>query len=215
MSKWGSVDFRQLRNFQKKLEKLDTMQQEFCEAAAKELAARLLAKVIRRTPVGKPPKLEGEKSIKVKVASSTTVTRKAGNGTVSYKRKTMRTQSFLTAEGVRHQQYWAGYTGGTLRRGWTGGEKVSGADYAQSLPIKKQGNTFVIDIINPVEYASYVEYGHRQTPGRYVPALGKRLKGGWVQGRSMMTISVDEIQSAAPRILEKKLAKWLGDTLKW
>ena len=29
-----------------------------------------------------------------------------------------------------------------------------------------------------MEYASYVEYGHRQEPGRYVPALGKRLKNG-------------------------------------
>lgn len=192
MSKWGKVDFKQFKDFQKKLEKLGAMQQEFCEAAAKELAARLLAKVIRRTPVGKPPKIQGEKFEKVAGASG-------------------KEKSFLTAEGARHQQHWAGYTGGTLRRGWTGGANVSGADYAQSLPVKKQGNSFVIDIINPTEYASYVEYGHRQTPGRYVPALGKRLKGGWVQGKFMLTISVDEIQSAAPKILEKKLAKVLGE----
>ena len=49
---------------------------------------------------------------------------------------------------------------------------------------------------------AYVEYGHRT-----------RGHKGWVQGRFMLTISVDEIQSAAPKILEKKLAKWLGDML--
>jgi hypothetical protein len=152
MSKWGSVDFRQLKNFQKKLEKLDTMQHEFCEAAAKELAARLLRKVIQRTPVGQYPQ---------------------GSGMV----------------------------GGTLRRGWTGNTK-NGAAYAQSLPVRREGNNYVIDVINPVEYASYVEYGHRT-----------RGHKGWVQGRFMLTISVDEIQSAAPKILEKKLAKWLGDML--
>lgn len=211
MTKWGKVDYKQMKEFQKKLQQLNDLQQEFCEAAAKELAARLLAKVIRRTPVGKPPK--GEKTVKVKVASSTTVTRKAGNGTVSYKRKTMRTM------------YWAGYTGGTLRRGWvsksheeaaSGGGKPAaqdGAAYAQSLPIQKQGNAFVVDIVNPVDYASYVEYGHRQTPGRYVPQLGKKLKGGWIQGKFMLTVSVDELQRDAPKILEKKLAKWLGEAL--
>ena len=164
MSKWGNVDFKQLKVFQKKLERLGKMQQEFCEVAAKELAARLLRKVIMRTPVGEYP-------------------------------------------------VNTGVTGGTLRRGWTstshreaelgtafGGSNTGAATYAKKLPIKRVGNNFVIDIINPVEYASYVEYGHRTRGG-----------GGWVQGRFMLTISVDEVQSAAPKILEKKLAKLLGE----
>lgn len=164
MSKWGNVDFKQLKVFQKKLERLGKMQQEFCEVAAKELAARLLRKVIMRTPVGEYP-------------------------------------------------VNTGVTGGTLRRGWTstshreaelgtafGGSDTGAATYVKKLPIRREGNNFVIDIINPVEYASYVEYGHRTRGG-----------GGWVQGRFMLTISVDEVQSAAPKILEKKLAKLLGE----
>ena len=75
------------------------------------------------------------------------------------------------------------------------------------------GDTYVVEIINPVEYASYVEYGHRQQPGRYVPALGVRLKKGWVKGKWMMTVSEKEIQAAAPQILEKKLEKWLRGCL--
>lgn len=39
---------------------------------------------------------------------------------------------------------------------------------------------------NNVEYAAHVEYGHRQTPGRYVPAIGKRLKKDFVPGKKML-----------------------------
>ncbi len=66
---------------------------------------------------------------------------------------------------------------------------------------------------NPVEYASYVEFGHRQQPGRYVPALGKQLKQGWVKGRFMLTISEGEIQDIAPKVIEAKLKKWLKNGL--
>ena len=66
---------------------------------------------------------------------------------------------------------------GTLQKGWTVGQ------------IQKMGNTYVIEVINPVYYAEYVEYGHRQEPGRFVPAIGKRLKADWVNGQFMMTIS--------------------------
>ena len=87
--------------------------------------------------------------------------------------------------------------GGTLRRGWT------------TSDIRNTGNTYEVEIINPVEYASYVEYGHRQTAGRYVPAIGKKLKNSWVEGKFMMTDSVQELQTDAPKIIEKKVQKFL------
>lgn len=53
MSSWGKADFRQLIKLQKKLEKFQQYEsQEFVEKCAKELAARLLRKVIKRTPRG-------------------------------------------------------------------------------------------------------------------------------------------------------------------
>jgi len=52
MGRGGRVDYRQLKAFERKLAKLaKTDYKKFCEDAAKELAARLLGKVIRRTPV--------------------------------------------------------------------------------------------------------------------------------------------------------------------
>lgn len=52
MGRSGRVDLRQLKAFERKLAKLARADfDKFCEDAAKELAARMLGKVIRRTPV--------------------------------------------------------------------------------------------------------------------------------------------------------------------
>ncbi|OOM82326.1 hypothetical protein CLPUN_02950 [Clostridium puniceum] len=82
---------------------------------------------------------------------------------------------------------------GVLRNGWAIGEIV------------QKGNSYSIEIINPIEYASYVEYGHRQTPGRFVPAIGKKLKKSWVKGRFMMTLSLKEIDELTPAIVSAKV----------
>lgn len=89
----------------------------------------------------------------------------------------------------------SGKTGGTLRRGWN----------VKNIKLEKIDGGYQVKIINPVEYASYVEYGHRQTPGRFVPAIGKRLKKGWVEGKFMLTKSEAELESELPGIIERKL----------
>lgn len=98
--------------------------------------------------------------------------------------------------------------GGTLRRGWTAksqaeatkGGKADVKAYAQSLPVFKQGSNYYIEVINPVEYASYVEFGHR-TPG------GK----GWVSGQYFLTLSEHELEKVAPKVLEKRLTELLRE----
>ena len=101
MATWGSTDFKELKALQERLQKLQKMDLDrFCRDCSKELAARLLALVIPRTPVGKKPKIEGPKTERVVGASG-------------------KSESFLTAEGARFDKYWGGYMGGTLRRGWT------------------------------------------------------------------------------------------------
>ena len=135
-----------------------TKTDEFLTSCAKELAARLLAKVIKRTPVGQYPQESGKK-------------------------------------------------GGTLRRGWTTESTGNSSHDIQaaisSMTVTKVGNDYVIEIINPVEYASYVEFGHRT-----------RNHKGWVEGKFMLTISEDEIKKSAPRILENKLKKYLKGCFK-
>lgn len=182
MPKWGNCDFKQLEKLAQKLEKMSKFDvQKFCEEVARELAARLLAKVIKRTPVG-----EG-------------------------------TFEVLTKDGV--QKRYKIKSGGTLRRGWTAntqaeaesGKVPNAKEYANSLKIFKMGNSYIIIVKNPVEYASYVEFGHRQEPGRFVPALGKRLKNPWVTGKFMLTISEKELESQLPKIIERKLTKFMEE----
>lgn len=201
MARNGSVNFQELEGFAKKMEQSLTgdQLQAFIESCAKELAARLLAKVIKRTPVGKKPEIKGDKFVKVKV--------KGADGKE-------RVQKYLSSEGARLETYWGGYKGGTLRRGWTAGKQQDAVSYAQSLKVNHFGGVYVIEIINPVEYAPYVEYGHRQQVGRFVPAIGKRLKNGWVEGKFMLTISEKEVKADAPRVLENKLKKKLEECLK-
>lgn len=101
-----------------------------------------------------------------------------------------------------------GKKGGTLRRGWTAksqaeatkGGKADVKAYAQSLPVFKQGSNYYIEVINPVEYASYVEFGHR-TPG------GK----GCVSGQYFLTLSEHELEKVAPKVLEKRLTELLRE----
>ena len=145
MAKLGKLQAGELKSFQKKLNKIQADSvNAFVESCIKELAARLLRKVIQRTPVGQYPKETGKR-------------------------------------------------GGTLRRGWTA------ANYANDIPITKNGNMLTVEIINPVEYAAYVEYGHRTANHQ-----------GWIPGRFMLTISEDEIMQSTPAILEKKIKKFLG-----
>ena len=161
MAKWGNCDYKQLLQLRENLKKLQSMDlDKFCQDASKELAARLLALVIPRTPVGQYPKGSGKK-------------------------------------------------GGTLRRGWTakthdeaagGGSKADVKAYANALPITKSSDDYIVEVINPVEYASYVEFGHR-TPGG----------NGWVRGQYFLTISEQELERIAPAVLQRKLDAFLRE----
>lgn len=63
--------------------------------------------------------------------------------------------------------------------------KVSGelADKTNLIDAKKKGNTFTVGVSNNLEYAEHYEYGHRQEAGKFVPAIGKRLKKSFVKGQ--------------------------------
>lgn len=158
MPKWGKTDFRQLQSLQKKMQRYSEVDLDaFCKDVARELAARLLRKVIHLTPTG---------------------------------------------------NYKEGRTGGTLKRGWTatGGKEASSGtklpnagNYANLLPVAKYGDNYYITVFNPVEYASYVEYGHRT-----------RDHKGWVAGKFMLTKSEIELESQIEGIIKKKMMFFLG-----
>ncbi len=143
MAKMGKFKVKGMKELQKELNKIqDKDKQQFIEACAKELAARLLRILIKNTLPGEYPPSSGK-------------------------------------------------VGGTLRRGWT-------AQQSKGFDVKQDGDLYMIEIINPVEYASYVEYGHRTANHK-----------GWVPGKFVMTRAEAEIQALAPKVLEAKIKKWL------
>lgn len=199
MARWGKCDFRELEQLNKRLEQLSSVDFDaFCREAANEIAARLLEKVKKRTPVGVAPKFDEPLTTKVRgndyIAQVTTKT-----GEKVFRKRKGKSYTMLTRSGAIRDKYWSGYEGGTLRDAWT------------ILPVEKQGDQYIVTVVNNTEYASYVEYGHRQTPGRYVPALGKSLKASWVKGRFMLTISTQELETQAPALLQQKLYLFLKE----
>lgn len=105
--------------------------------------------------------------------------------------------------------------GGTLRRGWTGGIDMAPTTYAKTrVPVIRAGHTYSMTIENSVSYAPYVEYGHRQTPGRYVPALGKRLKASWVEGQYPLKHAEEDTNAKQKNLIkarvDKKFKEYLG-----
>lgn len=145
----GKFDFKEVRQLQKQIAQLDKDRDKFCEDCARYLAARLLAKVIKRTPSDS----------------------------------------------------------GNLRRGWTAQGSGSGAEglktrgvaqYVDSLKVNHFEDTYIVEIINPIEYASYVEYGHRTANHK-----------GWVSGQFMLTISERELEEQAPKMIEKRISDYL------
>lgn len=83
-----------------------------------------------------------------------------------------------------------GKQGGTLRRGWD----IGG--------VTKKGDLYEVEITNSVDYASYVEYGHRMVNN-----------AGWVGGRFMMTISEKELDQQGPAIIDRRLTDFLKGVL--
>ncbi|MEC1716609.1 HK97 gp10 family phage protein [Schinkia azotoformans] len=131
MARWGRVHYEQLKRLQKRMQQLERAKYDkFCEECAKELAARFLAKVIRRTPVGvysKEVDFVTKDGKHVKFTASTVKT----GGTL---------RRGWTAKTHNEAENSSGKGGNTL-------------SFAQELRVVKSGNVYEIHIINPVEYA--------------------------------------------------------------
>lgn len=73
---------------------------------------------------------------------------------------------------------------GELRRSWELGE-ISG-----------EGENISIEILNGMDYASFIELGHR--------IVSNGVEVGWYEGRFMLRISIDEVRKQMPLRYEKE-----------
>lgn len=91
------------------------------------------------------------------------------------------------------------------------------ADYAAALAPVKSSNLkqniesrVVMDekavyVGTAVEYAPYVEFGHHQQVGRYVPAIGKRLVREFVPAKPFLKPAIQNHLDEYKHILETEL----------
>jgi hypothetical protein len=75
---------------------------------------------------------------------------------------------------------------GNLRNNW-------------KFTVTKKGDNFYVTIYNPLEYASFVENGHR------IVVAGQTL--GWVEGRFMLKLTMDEMERIAPNMWKREVEK--------
>ncbi len=175
MGRWGRCDYRELKKLDERLQQLSEVDMDQLCRQAANQVAQILLNKVKKRT---------PVGVKPKFDEPKTVKVQDSSG---------KKNTFLTRSGAILDQYWSSYRGGSLRDAWT------------ILPVEKHGDVYEITVVNNLDYASYVEYGHRQTPGRYVPALGKTLKASWVKGRFMLTISEQEVKTLAPSILNDML----------
>ena len=94
-------------------------------------------------------------------------------------------------------------TGGTLRRGW------------HTDGVRKQGDDYVVEIINSAKnnkgmpYGLYVEEGHRQNVGQFVPAIGKRLVRPAVAGQHFVRTACEQAEPKVLPAVQKVVRKYL------
>ncbi|WP_154826747.1 HK97 gp10 family phage protein [Clostridium butyricum] len=99
-------------------------------------------------------------------------------------------------ECVGEIQSRTGVKTGNLRRSATSGEiRVTGSKHS----VKVGYDT------DRAPYAGAYENGHKQTPGRYVPAIGKKLKKSYVPGKHIVRDSLTIAMYGMDEKLKTKL----------
>ena len=81
----------------------------------------------------------------------------------------------------------------TLQRGWSIGS------------VHKCNGGYMVEIVNPVEYASYVNYGHRTV---------KKDGYGWSPGLFFMEKAMGNVEEISKPLLEERMNEYLGKLFK-
>lgn len=83
---------------------------------------------------------------------------------------------------------------------------VDTGNLRNSITHQREGDDTEL-IGSDVEYASYVELGHHQEVGRYVPAIGKRLVRPFVPGKPYLAPALKDHISEYEQIFETELSQ--------
>ena len=76
-----------------------------------------------------------------------------------------------------------------------------------SSDVELNGNEYRMTVGSSLSYARYVEEGHKQDVGRYVPAIKKKLKKEFIPGNHVIKDSVDLHQSKLIKRIQERVEK--------
>lgn len=186
-----TVDFRGFEDLQKRIAELNSSTMEEAKRQSmKEMAAVYIREAKKNTPVKGTEVSENEyKNSRVAEYSKVKDFNKhkklySSDAKVAYKRKGER--KFKMLHNSEH-----------MRRSWNAGTVV------------REGREYKVKVFNTASYASYVNDGHRQQPGRFVPILGKQLVKGWVDGLNMAEKAEKETERQSKNILRRNINRVL------
>lgn len=193
------INFSGIMALRKQIETLNNKQekQACMEECTNTLAQVYLAEAVKNTPVG------GVKEFAVTEKAYQHI--QATEVGASYFKEAKRRKSKGSKHTVKRikksrkqgKQYLVLTASEHMRRSW-GAEDV-----------KKSGLGYSVKVYNSASYASYVNDGHRQKPGRFVPAIGKRLVKSWVDGKFMAEAAERKTKRVSKRLLSHIIVNYL------
>ena len=190
------VDFSGLKQFQKDIATFNSQTKKaMFREAAEELAAVYVGSAIRNTPVG------GTQTREVKEGeyNASKATELGNNKQFNKAKKTAKTSLKVAYKSKGKMKYKIFLSSEHMRRSWD----VSN--------VQKRGSKYRVMISNSASYASYVNDGHRQRPGRYVPILGKRLVKSWVEGLHITDKAESAVRKSQGRIINSIVTKYMKE----
>ncbi len=192
------VSFAGFEALRRQLEGLNSSQekQACMEECAESLAQVYLAEAIKNTPIGGAREFEVTKKSYERIQAMEV-------GAKGYRNaKSRNTRNAHAVKRVKNsrkkgRQYFVMTASEHMRRSWDADD------------MQKQGDTYSVKVFNSASYASYVNDGHRQRPGRFVPAIGKRLVRPWVPGQHMAEKAEQKTKRASKRLLSRIIVAYL------
>ncbi|WP_301860981.1 HK97 gp10 family phage protein [uncultured Megasphaera sp.] len=192
------VSFAGMEDLRRQIERLnDSKEKRACmEECADSLAQVYLAEAIKNTPVGGAREFE----VAEKAYSHIRAVEVGAKEAAAAKRRTAR--NFHAVKRIKRRrkrgnQYLVITASEHMRRSW------------DAEAMQKKGQTYSVKVFNTASYASYVNDGHRQRPGRFVPAIGKRLVRSWVPGQHMAEKAEKKTRRVSKRLLSQIITAYL------
>lgn len=192
------IDFSGFIALRRQIERLNNVRfkRKCMETCAKQLANVYLGEAIKNTPVGGAKEFGVTEKAYGQIQAMEVGAKKFRIAKSRNYRSTRAVKRIKNSR-TKGKQYLVMTASEHMRRSWDADD------------LQKKGNVYSVKIFNSASYASYVNDGHRQTPGRYVSAIGKRLVRNWVDGLFIAEKAERKVKKMSGKVLSQIIDRYL------